>query len=297
MESVHIIGFTGENNVQDKRRLNGPTLGKTHDLAECRSIVNADISNTFSASLRPGYALTYTAAAEDMWATADESQCYFRVGNIFNRLMPDFVTGNPVWLLGSRLPLSYTEINYLIVCSNGFDLFIIENGVASYFSMPTEIYKLAVKSGHILAYFNRVLYIAVGNQIYRTDADDIQQHDVRKKPFVFNSEVTMMLPLENGMYVGADKVYWLPGRAPEDFSNNMAYDGQAIENTGLVVDGALLGGNGKTAIFTATDGICIGTDGGQVTNETLNKVSFTNGHRGAALLRKSDEMNQYIAWV
>jgi hypothetical protein len=107
----------------------------------------------------------------------------------------------------------------------------------------------------------------------------------------------MMLPLENGMYIGADKIYWLPGRAPEEFSSNMVYDGQAIENTGVVVDGALLGGAGKTAVFTTTDGICIGTDGGQVTNETLSKVTFDNGHRGAALLRKSDKMNQYIAWV
>ena len=280
MPDILITGFAGYNNVQDKRRLDMPTFGKSQGLAECRNIVNTDISNTFSAISRGGYALTYAGATEDIWSTADETQCYFRVGNILKRLMPDFVTANPVWLLGSQLPLSYTEVNYLIACSNGFDLFLIENGIASYFTLPTEIYKLAVKSGHILAFYNRVLYLAVGNMVFRTDADNIEQFDVRKKPFVYNSKVTMMLPLENGMYIGADKVYWLSGRAPEDFNSNMAYDGQAIENTGLVVDGSLVGSAGKVGVFTATDGICIGTDGGQVVNETLNKVKFQNGRRG-----------------
>jgi hypothetical protein len=213
------------------------------------------------------------------------------------RLMTDFKTAAPIWLLTSEQPLSYTMVNYMIVCSNGIDLFIIENGVASYFTIPTMLNKLPVKAGHIVAFFNRVLYLAVGNMVYRTDADDVQQRDSRKKPFVFNAPVTMMLALENGMYFGADKVYWLSGRAPEDFMSNMAYDGQVVENTGVVYDGSLSGGAEKTAAFTATDGVCLGLDGGQVTNYTLNKVKFTNGQRGAAIVRKSQELNQYISWV
>jgi len=292
-----ITGFIGMNNLQNAKRLKSPVVGRPVDTAECVLISNFDIDDTVSAITRPGKTLTYAGAVEDMWATADESQCYFRIGTTLYRLMPDLVTAVPVWILGSTLPLSFTEINYLIACSNGFDLFVIENGVASYFKAQTTNFKETVQAGHILACYDRRLYIAIGNELYFTDADDIDRLDERDDPFAFNSRITMVLPLDNGMYVAADKVYWLPGKGPDDFAPFMAYDGKVVENSGVMIDGTLMGSSGKFGVFTATDGICIGSDGGQVTNVTLNKISFVDGHRGSAMIRKNGDFNQYIAWV
>jgi len=83
----------------------------------------------------------------------------------------------------------------------------------------------------------------------------------------------------------------------------MAYEGRAVEGTGIVVDGALLADkdfpiqDGTACIFTAADGICVGNDQGQVFNLTSDTLGFTAQQRGAALIRKQGDFNQYISWV
>jgi hypothetical protein len=200
--------------------------------------------------------------------------------------------------------MSYAQVNYLTACSNGIDLFLIENGVAVEFAFSSETFKEAVLAGHMLACFNRRLFVAVDNALYYTDADDIQRLDERDDPIAFDSRINMVLPVgHNGMYVSADKVYWLRGRGADEFSIEVACEGQAVERTGLAIDGALLAEpdfpiqSGPAAIFTTTLGICVGNDAGGVINLTQDSLGFTAQSRGAALIRKNGEFNQYISWV
>lgn len=306
MSNLTITGFAGMNNLQDKRRLKGPVVSRDRSQypAECREIVNCDITDSLAALLRPGKTLALAGTPHSLWSTKDEKQAYF-VDGTFKRLF----TGIPYTAVSLRslaapsIPLSYAEVNYLIACSNGVDLFLVQNGVASEFVFSSATFKEAVMAGHILAYFNRRLYVAVGNALYHTDADNIEALDERDDPFVFGSRINMVLPMENGVYVSADKVHWLAGRGPDEFARSTAYEGRAVEGTGLAIDGALLAGpdfpiqNGPACIFTATDGICVGNDQGQVLNLTVDSLGFTAQQRGAALIRKNGEFNQYISWV
>ena len=114
----------------------------------------------------------------------------------------------------------------------------------------------------------------------------------------------MVLPVgKNGMYVSADKTYWLAGRGPDEFIPKEAYDIRAVEGTGIVIDGALLAEqdfpiqDGPACIFTAEDGICVGNDAGWVINLTSDSLGFTAQSRGAAIIRKQGDFNQYISWV
>jgi hypothetical protein len=205
--------------------------------------------------------------------------------------------------------MSYTPVNYMTVCSNGVDLFIVENGVVSAFSIPQPQFvlvnginmqlKTAILAAQIVAFYMRRLWYAVGPALYFSDADNIEQSDVRDDPFVFNKLITMVLPLDNGIYVGADKVYWLAGREPEEMTipPGSGYDSTVVAGTGIAFDGNIAGGTGKIGMFTTTDGICLGADNGQVQNLTLNKIAFADGHRGAAIIRKSGDFNQYISWT
>jgi len=291
-----VTGFAGTNNKQDAARLNGPVVGRPSANAECAMISNFDITDTLSATTRQGKSKIYSGTPHSF---DPNGSGYFVEGNYFKQLLPDYtVFIFPGVLKAPYLPMSYTKVNYLMVCSNGIDLFIVENGVISAFRTPTATFKLPILPSQIVAFFGRRLYYVVGNVLYYSDADNIEQADTRDDPFVFNKPITMVLPLDNGIYVGADKVYWLAGRAPEDFQiNGVAYDGGAVAGTGIAFDASMVGGTGKIGMFTATDGICLCTDGGQVQNLTLNKINFTDGHRGAALIRKSGDFNQYISWT
>lgn len=289
---VFIAGFAGTDNVQDAARLQ-----IKDGLAECAMISNFDISDTYSAITRQGTDLIYSGTPHSF---DPNGSGYFVEGNYFKQLMPDYTVYTfPGVLKAPYLPMSYTKVNYLTVCSNSVDLFMIENGVISAFRTPTTNFKLPILPAQIVAFFGRRLYYAVGNVLYYSDADNIEQSDTRDDPFVFNKPITMVLPLDNGIYVGADKVYWLSGQAPEEMAipPGSGYDGAVVAGTGISFDASLVGGTGKIGMFTATDGFCLGSDNGQVQNLTLNKIAFVDGHRGAALIRKSGDFNQYISWV
>lgn len=293
-----VSGFAGMDNLQDPARLKGPTVSEPTSVVESVQIVNFDITDTLSASTRQGVNKFYSGAPHSL----DRSGLFVE-GSSLKLLLPDFSTVVTVCSLKSpSLPMSYTKVNYLTVCSNGVDLLIVQSGVAMPFLSPTANFKEAIQPAQIVAFYQRRLYYVVGAALYYSDADNIEQADTRDDPFVFNSPITMVLPLDNGIYVGADKVYWLAGRAPEEMTTpGVAYDGRAIFGTGITFDGSLVNGSGKVGMFTAADGVCICTDGGQIENITLKKIRFSNGHVGAALIKQNsgqqNNINQYISWV
>jgi hypothetical protein len=300
MSNLLITGFTGMNNLQDKRRLKGPVAWPNGSVAsaECRKIVNCDITDTLSAVLRPGSTLALAGTPHSLWSAKDETQAYFVDGS-FKRLF----AGTPYTavslrsLLAPSLPMSYAEVNYLIACSNGVDLFLVQNGSISDFVFSSVTFKEQIMTGHMLAYYRRRLYVATGNVLYYTDADDIETLDERDDPFVFGSRISMVLPLINGMYVAADKVYWLACKGPDELTITADHDLCAVEGTGEVIDGGLVGMAGNVGVFTAKEGICMGGEDGEVTNLTRGTLGFTAGQRGAALIRQSEGLNQYISWV
>ncbi len=292
--SVLITGFAGMNNAQDSSRLKGPAIGSPGP-AECTELVNVDITDTLSVKRRGGVTKAYAGTPSCLWANREGTEAYFVEGGYLKRLLPGN-TAVSVRALSSSLPMSYTQVNYLTVCSNGTDLFIVQNGAVLEFTATSKRFKESVQAGHLLAYFNRRLYIAVDNVLWYTDADDIQRLDERDDPFAFPSRISMVLPLESGMYVMADKVYWLAGVSPLEFTLRAAYDAAAEEGTGVVTDGFPLGVNGKVALFWA-GGICEGREGGQVVNHTADTLTVTQQSRGAAMVRKNGEMRQYLVWV
>lgn len=293
-DSALITGFAGMNNAQDSARLKGPAIGNPSPV-ECTELINVDVTDTLSAKRRTGTTKAYAGTPSSFWANESGTEAYFVEGGYLKRLLLGN-TAVTVRALSSTAPMSYTQINYLVVCSNGVDLFMVQNGVALGFTSTSKRFKESVQSGHLVAYFNRRLYIAVDNVLWYTDADDIQRLDERDDPFVFPSRISMILPLATGIFVMADKVYWLAGASPLDFTLNTVYDAAAEPGTGVVTDGFPLGVNGKVALFWA-GGICEGREGGQVTNHTADTLTVTQQSKGAAMVRKNGEMRQYIVWV
>ena len=324
-----VSGFAGMDNLQDSARLKGPTVSEPTSDVESVQIVNFDITDTRSASTRQGVT-KITSGAPHSWDPNGSG--LFVDGNYLKLLLPDLSTVFTVCPLKSPSSrMSYTPVNYLTVCSNGVDLIIVENGVATPFPqgvvealadqvragkfwqlvssglytaayLASIVHKESIRPAQIVAFYMRRLWYAVRSVLYYSDADNIEQTDTEDPPFVFNAPITMVMPLDNGIYVGADKVYWLAGRGPEDFViNGVAYDGQVVKGTDVAIEGALANLSGKWGMFTAFDGVCLCSDNGQVNNLTLKKISFHNGQQGASLIKQSagllGNINQYISWV
>jgi hypothetical protein len=300
---VRITGFAGINNLQDKTRLKMPTI-EQESPAECRNIVNTDISDTFSLSSRGGFSKVYTGVPHSF----DPNGSGYFVDGTFKLLYPDatatlgYRTASLCSLLAPLNRMSYALCNYLTVCSNGVDLFMAQNGVIMPFLAPTEDFKIPIRPAQVVAFFKRRLYYAIGPALLCSDADNIEQSDTRDPKFEFNSNINMVMPLDNGIIVGADKIYWLAGRGAIELKNNgVAYDGQAVEGTDRVYDGALVGKASKWGAFRSTDGVCLCNDSGQVENVTLDTIIPQGGQSGTALIRENagqgNNINQYISWV
>lgn len=286
-------GFVGMNNVQDPARLKGPT--RDNPYIEAADLVNVDVTDTFSVKRRPGRAKVYNGAPHSIWS--DGKQAYFVEGSSLKRLWENYSAETIRALLAPSLPMVYCPVNYLVACSNGVDLFLIENGIASDFAFSSANFKERVLAGHILAEFGRRLYVAVDNAIYYTDADDIERLDERDDPFVFPSRITMILPMESGIFISADRLYWMGGKGPDEFTLQEVNSYPAIEGTGIREDGKYLGidgVSGPVALWTSEQGICLGLDNGTVENLTLGKIDFTAQKRGTAIVRKRNGLNQYV---
>lgn len=291
---VKYPGFVGMNNVQDAARLKKPT--RDNPFLEAADLVNVDVTDTFSVRRRVGMSKVYTGTPDSVWSNGREM--YFVEGGCLKRFWPASKTASIVRVLAApSLPMSYCQINYVTVCSNGVDLFLIENGVASDFQFSSKTFKEEVVAGHVLSLFNRRLYIGVGNVLYFTDADEVERLDERDDPFVFNSRITMIRPLENGMYVSAEETFWLAGAGPDEFIMKSAHELPALEGTDVAGDNQLIGSDqmpGRFAMWTTEDGICLGLDNGIVQDLTSDRVSFTSKGRGMAAIVKSSGLNQYI---
>jgi hypothetical protein len=291
---LQITGLAGVNNLQDSTQLRGPVVGNPSGVAECVDISNFDIDDKYGATTRQGKGLVYAGTPHSL----DPHGSGYFVEGTFKLLLPDYTAVSLCSLSDSTSPMSYAPVNYLTVCSNGVDLFMAQSGAIMQFLVPTLPHKVPILPAQIVAFYKRRLYYAVGQTLYPSDADNIEQSDTRDKPLKFNANINMVMPLDNGIWVGADKIYWLAGRTFEDFSiPGDGYNGVAVKGTDRVFDGSLIGGSGKVGIFTSNDGICLCFDNGQIQNMTLNQIGYTAQTKGSALIRKSNGLNQYISWV
>lgn len=297
---VSYPGFLGMNNAHDKARLQQPTRGNS--FVELEEIINAEVTKTFSIRRRQGVSLVYPGVHRDLWSNGTDA--YFVSGSNLMRLLSPIAgvySAVPVCELTSpTLPMSYCQVNDVTVCSNGADLFIIDGGVAYPFPVPTDNFKERALPGHILAVFNRRLFIAVGNVLYYTDADNIEQLDERDDPFAFSGQITMVKPLENGIYVSADATYWLAGRGPDDFVLKQVDDRKAIKGSDVVANAAKLGisgVNGNVAIWATASDVLVGMDGGIVDDLTKGRLDYSVGEEASGGLVERDGNDYYIVTI
>lgn len=298
--TINIPGFLGMNNVQDKARLRQPT--RDNPYAEVAEIVNAEVTDTYSIRRRQGAGLVYPGTVHSLWSNGAEA--YFVEGSNIMRLFRSAAGSYGATalraLVAPTMPMSYWQVNNVTVCSNGIDLFFLENGSDFDFQAPTENFKEKTLAGHIVALFKRRLYVAVGSVLYYTDADDLERMDERDDPFAFPSLITMVRPLENGIYVSAGATYWMAGNSPDEFTLRLVDEDPAIKGSDVNVDAGLLGLNGVTgnvAMWTTKSGIMLGLDEGTTENLTDGRLSYDVGTAGSATILERDGSNYYIVTI
>lgn len=137
--------------------------------------------------------------------------------------------------------------------------------------------------------YNGIIYGASGGIVYHTRPLRYGLYDPREDFLLFPADVGMIKRHDTGVYVSADKVYWLNGPGPREFSQKIALPFPAVSGTGITMP------KDKDAMWFSERGFVRGRDGGQVEMLTDANVAVSRYTRGVLLFREWKGVRQVVS--
>ena len=289
--------FAGIVNVDPANRLNPLVLVNnyvrdyTYPLQQA---VNVDIDNTFGISSRPGYTPVLTGTEiHSLWS--DNVNCLFVDNDILKRFFADWTTLSLRSGLTNGSRMSYAPWNDRIYYTNGYEIGYVKVNTSYDLVDPVREFKAPLPPGKFIAYYRARLYVARDKILYISDPLS-DYYDIRNGYKLFSGEISMVRPVDDGIYVADEKVYWLKGAAPDDFERDEAYPYRPIPYTDLQVNGQSVGEGvrGNVAMWTGENGICMGDNAGAVVNITEGRYTFTKSGQGTGFIRDENNVRHYV---
>ena len=114
----------------------------------------------------------------------------------------------------------------------------------------------------------------------------------------FDAPITAIMPVEEGLYVAADAVYWLAGRDPKKWVYTKVHEDTVPLGGWTIVPGDKLAGEdrptGNHVVWVTRQGIMIGTPNGMVSKATGGVFHPPNPGVGVAVFRQREGMNHIV---
>jgi hypothetical protein len=150
----------------------------------------------------------------------------------------------------------------------------------------------------IIRYYNGQLYLAVGGVIWHTDPLSYSLVRKAKNFFMYPEDITVMEVVDAGIFVVADRTYFLEGKTASGMSQDVALNATGVRGTGMVIDAQDFGKGdplGDVAIWMSSKGVVAGMSDGSVQLLTERKVAFPVADQGAMALIKRDGIAQLLS--
>lgn len=295
--------FNGLNTVDDAVRLRTEAVQvpEGHRAAyPLTEAMNVEIDNSYALSSRKGLTERLTGTnMHSLWANEKGTLCFFVDETALYQMFEDYST-NLVATLSAAHRVSFAEFNDKTYYTNKSDIGYILEGSQHDIPLPTETYKAPLPAGRFICVHKGRLYVAKDNILYI--ADVLSDHyDIRYGYRAFDSDITMLLPVDDGLYVSDKKVWFLsPKQVVEDdniqLQRDMVYSFSAIPYTAIRVPGDKIGSglDGVAGMWASVNGICIGNKAGKVSNVTERKFVVANAAEGVSILREIDGVAHFI---
>jgi hypothetical protein len=286
--------FIGIDNVSDPTRLSPVGLDNAvaFPLQEANNLL---IDDSYAMASRGGFAELFSGTdIHSMWSK--EKYCFYVDGDSLYQLLDDFETTVLIRAgLTQGARMSYDIMNDRVYYTNGYQIGYVLNQVNYDLMEATRVFKRSLPPGNFIAFFAAKILVARYNELYVSDPL-CDYYDIRKSYRRFAKDITMLRPLDDGLYVSDDRIWWIKGRDNNDFERIEVYPQPAIRHTDMKVNGLFFGDGvgGNVALWTSADGICMGNNSGVVQNLTEKRYKFTPTGSGTAMLREKDNVRHYI---
>jgi len=166
--------------------------------------------------------------------------------------------------------------------------------LATQFGEPAPI-------GHALACFRGHLLVAQGPNLFYSHPYRYELFPLGRAFIPFPADITLLAPVEDGVFVSADQTYFLSGASPSEWVLQTVAGYQAIPGTQSYrrAEGGTVGeGEGlsvQTVFWASNRGHCMGGNGGSFTNMTDARYSYPGAARGAGIVREVNGINQFLS--
>lgn len=296
----------------------GRIIGKTPATWGVTPPIGQPVATQVPGNLPPGryrYAVTFQRSDGHESGTGVSGQIDITLGGIALSSIPvstnTDVVNNVIYMTGANgevlfnvatIPNAQTTYVY---SSNGLDLGI---PLITQFITPPP-------PGTLVRSYNGILYVVVGDAVYYSSPYGLEWFSLDTDFFRFPGRIVMFEPVNDGIYVatpdaGGDdsessgSIWFLSGSRPDKMQSIQLFDYGIVENTAVHTDAAYFDkevqgedpaeSSKPIIVWTSRHGICAGKDGGDVTNLTETKYSFSTAQRGAAFVRQDRGYTSYI---
>jgi len=152
--------------------------------------------------------------------------------------------------------------------------------------------------GNIVKYYRSRLYHAVGNVLYYSEKYKYEHFNLGSNFFEFSDDIRMVLPVEDGIWVATDKLYYLSGSDVESFNLNLKENIKVVPGTEVSISGSYLHLEntpvGYKWLVTSDLGVFILFNQGLVINVTSTNIALDESNKGTGVFLQDSGMNQYL---
>ena len=213
-------------------------------------------------------------------------------------------------ILLSSIPIHPDGYKVVIYCStqNGTELYKnaeLESGITDFSIINTNAntkilntqFLKPLPAGHIIRHFKSRVYVCRDNILWYSDAFRYGLHLPSKNFFQFPSKITVLQMVTDGIYVVADKTYFLSGTEPKNMRLSVVSDDYGLEGTGITIGGGAFNrtDNIEVAYWFSNKGAILGLPGGIIEILTENRLAIDDEIlSGATLFKESNGIRQLI---
>jgi hypothetical protein len=281
-------GSRGLNNKVDPLRVEIDPETGIQDLAIA---YNVDHDPSGRISRRRGWeATSITVECHSLWC--DGIDCLFVTGGALCILGSDF-SYTPIRNVTAGAKMSYVRVENKVYYTNGTEMGFVLGGASYNWGLPPDVPGPDTKKeffpppvGNKLAYHGGRMYIVQGRVAWYSEPFGVHVFDLARGYVALESNIRMFRPVKDGVFVGTEtSIVFLRGTSPREFLYEKLATYPVIEGTDVEIDASKIGDGsvrGLAAMWTSSEGICLGTSTGDMVNLTERRLVYPKANHGAA---------------
>lgn len=152
-------------------------------------------------------------------------------------------------------------------------------------------------AGQHIRLFHGRLFVAVDNVLVYSDPFRRHLFAPDDNFFVYPQRITALEPVEGGIFVASDQLYFLAGGDPKDFQQRRVYPVTVAEGSALQIPGSVfpsLQTTREVAYFYSSRGPMVGLPDGSVVFPLEGRVAGDMQAYGATMLREQEGIRQLV---